>query len=358
MDNKTRVLIVDDSPFSRLVIARKLSTAGDIEVIGMAGDGQRAVSAVAELQPDVVTMDVEMPVMDGLAAVRKIMAECPTPIIMLSSLTSEGADTTVKALEAGAVDCYAKPSATNPVGMETATIELQDKVRAAARIPRNNLRAVSAAGRIRRRVRAASSKTSSARVLVIGSSTGGPRALTTLFAELPGTLQTAVVVVQHMPPDFTASLAQRLNDLSPLPIKEAKDGDWLRPGRVLVAPGGFHLEVRNSGEVVLSTAPPENGVRPAVDVTLRSISAAYGGGVVAAILTGMGVDGTAGAREVRARGGRIIAEHRSTCTVYGMPRSIIESGNADVVAPLNRMSGAILDLIGSGEGVQQEAAKT
>ena len=160
-----------------------------------------------------------------------------------------------------------------------------------------------------------------------------------------------------MPPDFTASLAARLNDLSALPVKEAEQGDRLRPGNALVAPGGFHLEVRNTGEVMLSTAPQENGVRPAADVTMRSVAAAYGSAVVGVVLTGMGVDGTSGARAIRARGGRIIAEHRSTCTVYGMPRSVIETGNADVVAPLTRMGSAIADLVGTGEGARQEVTK-
>ncbi len=344
MNRKIRVLVVDDSPFARVVIARKLQTAGDLEVVGMAGNGEEALDRVRELGPDVITMDVEMPGVGGLSAIKLIMAERPTPIVMLSSLTSEGTDTTLLALESGAVDFYPKPGMADPVGAAQSALLLQDKIRAAARIAPERLRGP--ARRIRRLIDSRDKGRGWARLVVIGSSTGGPRALLELFGGLPAELSAAVVIVQHMPAGFTSSFARRLDDVSPLAVKEASQGDWIRSGQALLAPGGYHLVINSGGEVALTTTPPVNGVRPAVDVTMQSAAQTYGADVLGIVLTGMGMDGTVGASAIRARAGRIIAEHESTCVVYGMPRSVIESGNADQVVPLTNIADQLIAAAG------------
>lgn len=335
-----RVLVVDDSATIRAVLARQLAATPGIEVVGKASDGLEAVEAIKALRPDVVTLDIEMPRLDGLGALQRIMEECPTRVVMVSSLTREGADATLRALDLGAVDFFEKPSgAGTQIALEMAGA-VGEKVRAAAgaRIGR---RSVS-----RRPVSAIEPPTGTRRwrrgVVVIGSSTGGPPALREVLSQLPADLGLPVIVVQHMPPGFTKSMAERLDTISPLHVVEAEEGSRLAAGTVLIAPGGTHLTFDLAQSVHLNMDPPECGVRPSVNVTLEAAAKVFGGRVISAILTGMGVDGTRGAGLVRAANGVVITEDESTCVVYGMPRSVVESGHSTESRPLHGIADAIV----------------
>ncbi len=341
-----RVLVVDDSAFMRLSISRGLNALPGIEVIGTARDGEEALEQILRLAPDVVTLDVEMPRLDGLGALRRIMAEHPRPVIMLSSLTAEGSFETVQALVIGAVDFVQKPA--NRANVNAVMDELVQKIRWAvhARVPAPcppNLsltpnRAVPSG-------KPTHSLLKNNRVVLIGSSTGGPRALNTVIPELPAGLPAAVLVVQHMPAGFTRSLAERLDSQSSLKVKEAEPGDRPEVGQVLVAPGGYHMTVDETGTIGLNKNPPVHGVRPAIDVTLASLVKKYGPSVISVILTGMGNDGTNGCALVHNAGGRVIAEDASTCVVYGMPRSVAEAGIVDEVTPLTDIARAIVQAV-------------
>lgn len=338
-----RVLVVDDSATIRAVLARQLAATPGVEVVGKAADGLEAIQRVKELRPDVVTLDIEMPRLDGLGALQRIMEECPTRVVMVSSLTRDGADATLRALDLGAVDFFEKPSgAGTQVALEIANV-VGEKVRAAAeaRIGRRSVSrrpalttTSSGPAAIRRWKRG---------VVIIGSSTGGPPALREVLSQLPSDLGLPVVVVQHMPPGFTRSMAERLDGMSPLHIVEAEEGSRLEAGTVLIAPGGSHLTFDSARVVHLNEDPPECGVRPSVNVTLEAAAKVFGGQVVTAILTGMGVDGTRGAALVRAAGGPVITEDESTCVVYGMPRSVVEAGLSTVQRPLHGVAAAIVN---------------
>ena len=347
-----------------------LGSDPDIAVIDIARDGRAAVEKARTLRPDVITMDVEMPVMDGLAALRAIMSERPVPVVMLSALTQEGAAITIQALELGAVDFVAKPSHSMTVGLGEIRDQLVAKVKLAARA---KVRAPGVArpgetrggkvggdalpggaghgltipcGRLAGgESRKASPGKESDIAVVIGSSTGGPSALNQVLPALPGDISAGILVVQHMPPGFTRSLAARLAEASAIAVKEAEAGDRLADGVALVAPGGHHMSVSDDGEVVLSTDPPRNGVRPSVDTTMESAARVYGDRLVGVVLTGMGKDGAAGMAAIKAAGGRTIAEHESTCVIYGMPKAVIEQGLADVVVPIQEVADAIVELV-------------
>ncbi len=345
--DKIRVLIVDDSAFMRLSIGKFLSQNPQIEVIGAAHDGREALEMIPKLNPDVVTLDVEMPVMDGLTTLREIMTRFPRPVVMLSSLTVEGAAETVKALTFGAVDFLAKPDNRTNIGevMEEATAKV---IRAARARVTSSLRSGNVAipvptepQRIQKSNTPLRRYNQGDRVVVIGSSTGGPRALAAVVPALPANLPAAVLIVQHMPVGFTRSLAERLDGLSAIKVKEAAAGDHLMVGQALLAPGGYHMVVDGSGQIALNQNQPVHGVRPAVDVTLNSVVQRYGKFMVSVILTGMGNDGTNGCVLAHDAGGKVIAEAESTCVVWGMPRSVVEAGAADVVVPLNEVAAAI-----------------
>ncbi len=336
-----RVLVVDDSAFIRYAISRRLGADRQIQVVDTAANGAEAVEKVISLAPDVVTLDVDMPVMDGLEALARIMEHRPTPVVMLSSHTREGAEVTLRALELGAVDFIAKPQNGSAMGIVTLGEDLIAKVKAAAR------------SRLHKTpVRRAESKPfastpglglAAEAVVAIGASTGGPRALYEVIPHLPRDLPCAVVVVQHMPSGFTRALAQRLDAASSLPVVEAAHGEELRTGQVYVAPGDIHLVV-DRGRVRLESGPKVHGVRPSVDVTFLSLASYYGGRTVAAVLTGMGNDGAEGARAIHRAGGKVLAEDESTCVVFGMPRSVIEAGAADEVVPLPRIAERLVEL--------------
>lgn len=335
-----RVMVVDDSAFMRFTIGKHLSEQPGITVIGSAHDGIEALQLIPKLDPDVVTLDVEMPHMDGLSTLREIMTRYPRPVVMLSSLTAEGTVETVQALTLGAVDFIAKP--VNKATINTVMEEVAAKIIKAAG---SKVYALSSTNRGTSTAVAASKPTrplsSKDRVLLIGSSTGGPRALNTLIPEIPANLPAAIMIVQHMPAGFTRSLADRLDSLSNIRVKEAGPGDRLEVGKALLAPGGFHLTFDRNGLVVLNQNPPVHGVRPAIDVTMASLVSLYGSSVLGVILTGMGSDGTTGSQLVHEAGGHIIAEDESTSVVWGMPRSVFEAGVADQVLPINQIASAI-----------------
>jgi two-component system chemotaxis response regulator CheB len=293
-------------------------------------------------------MDVEMPRLDGLATLERLMVEHPLPVVMCSSLTRAGADATMRALELGAVDFVAKP---HPgVTIEEVGAELAVKVQAAAgsravhRSTRTPLPAESQPIVQRPRPPRLARRVGDGRLIVIASSTGGPNALNQVMERLPGDLPAALLLVQHMPAGFTTSLANRLHSRSALEVREAVDGDEPMPGLALLAPGDVHLEIDVRGRVQLNEGPREHGVRPAADVTLRSVARVMPGRVDVVVLTGMGSDGTAGARAVKAVGGRVIAEAESTAVVWGMPRAVVEAGLADEVVPLTEIAARIVAL--------------
>lgn len=340
-DKPVRVLVVDDSAFMRFTIGKHLNEHPGLQVIGSAHDGMEALEMIPRLNPDVVTLDVEMPHMDGLSTLREIMTRFPRPVVMLSSLTAEGTVETIQALTLGAVDFIAKP--VNKATINTVMDEVAVKIIKAAgsrvfALPSMNKSGSSTLKGVQKDTRSLGAKD---KVVIIGSSTGGPRALNVLIPEIPANMPAAIMIVQHMPAGFTRSLADRLDSLSNIKVKEAEPGDKLEVGRALLAPGGFHLTFDRNGQVALNQNPPVHGVRPAIDVTMTSLVSLYGNSVLGVILTGMGSDGTTGSQLIHEAGGHIIAEDESSCVVWGMPRSVYEAGVADEVLPLNQIASAI-----------------
>ncbi|WP_046530136.1 MULTISPECIES: protein-glutamate methylesterase/protein-glutamine glutaminase [Cellulomonas] len=353
---RTRVLVVDDSVVIRRLVTDALSREPAIDVVGVAANGRIAQAKVAQLAPDVITMDVEMPEMDGIEAVRALRASGHTqPIIMFSTLTERGAHATLDALAAGATDYVTKPANVGSVqqSLDQVAHELVPRIlalsaarrgpaaRAASARPAGGAPAPAAAPP---RVRLASAPAPRpVRLVVLGSSTGGPEALSRLITALPA-LPVPVAVVQHMPPVFTRQLAQRLDRLGPWTVAEAAAGETLRPGHVYVAPGDHHLEVRRAGGALvtaLTQAPPENFCRPAVDVLFRSAVAAVGGDLLGVVLTGMGADGRAGAERIVGAGGTVVVQDEPSSVVWGMPGAVATAGWAHRVVPLAEMAQAV-----------------
>lgn len=329
-----RVLIVDDSALMRRLISDLIEAAPDFTVVGAARDGKEAIAMVEELSPNVVTMDVEMPVMDGLAALEQIMSRHPTPVVMLSSRTAHGADATLRSLELGAVDFVCKPSGSISLNIAEVRSLLLGKLRLAASAhlmpPRSPAAKPHAFGAPMPRAGNAPAD----RLVVIASSTGGPRALEAIIPELPADLSAAVAVAQHMPAGFTRAMADRFRSFSDIDVREAVDGDALLPGAALIAPGGRHMIIDHRRRVRITDDPPIWGVRPSADPLMTSAAEAYGSRCVGVILTGMGQDGVRGMTAIHRAGGITIAQDEATCVVYGMPRAAVEQGSVDLVAPL------------------------
>jgi two-component system chemotaxis response regulator CheB len=358
------VLVVDDSATIRAVLCRELAADPRINVLGFARDGIDALEKIPALKPDVITLDIEMPRLNGLDALTRIMRECPTPVVMVSSLTQEGADATLNALELGAVDFVAKPVNGGIASVHGVIEELCTKIKHAAGA---RLRPPSASALLKRTAAAgqppgpppARAAIDAAKwqkkLVVIGSSTGGPQALRTVLSSFPADTGVPILIVQHMPPGFTRALAERLNDMGPLRVKEARPGSKVEPGLALMAPGGFHMVLKHNGTVDLNQDPQECGVRPALNVTMESAVKVCGRDVVAAVLTGMGHDGTRGAGLIKQAGGEVVVEAESTCVVYGMPRSIVEAGFADQIVPLPQIAGAVARRCRAG-AVREEAS--
>lgn len=340
-----RILIVDDSAFIRYTLTKRLDAEPDLTVVDTAYDGIDALEKVARLRPDVVTLDIEMPRLNGLDTLRQLMARHPRPVVMLSTLTQEGARETFQALALGAVDFCPKPSST--IHIQQVLDTLAEKIRNVAHVPLGRLQHLRQAPPVGAPRGAATSRALGAHdvVLLIGASTGGPQALQRVVSGLPSDLPAALAIVQHMPPQFTATLAERLDAHSAFSIGESDGTETLRVGQGLLAPGGYHLVVHRGGGVALSSAPPRNHVRPSVDVTFESAADAFGPATVAVILTGMGSDGTDGAKRIKAAGGQVLAEAEETCVVYGMPKSAAESGAVDALVPLGDMAGAVTQMV-------------
>lgn len=341
---RIKVLIVDDSAFARYNVSKYICSDRNIEVIGTSHDGYDAIKKVKALKPDVVTMDIEMPHLDGLQALEQIMSDCPTPTIMLSSLTSEGAEATIRALELGAIDFFLKPSLTSSDNKDLIFSELIKKIKHVARININHLTNNRGAIYKKESIEVESLRqpvntehSDITKLIIIGSSTGGPRSLYQIIPTIPSNIPAAILIVQHMPPKFTGTMAERLNELSNINIKEAQNCDEIVEGRALIAPGGYHMIVGKDKKILITEDKPRSGLRPAVDVTMESAVNVYGRLCTGVILTGMGHDGTEGASLIKAAGGTVLAQDEETCVVFGMPRSIIENGLANKVVPLNEI---------------------
>lgn len=348
-----RVLIVDDSPTICRLLAAHLQSAPDLRVIGTAQSGEQAVEMIGRLKPDVVTLDIDMPGMSGLDALRRIMETCPTPTIMVSGVSGKSVEATVEALDSGAVDFVLKYVPGTTLDPEMLKREIIGKVRVASRI--QVVRTVRTRGISetptpvvqRTRVLTAENAVRATDLVVIGASTGGPVAVRQVLERLDPDFRAAVLVVQHMPAGFTAAFAAQLNRTSALTVREAADGDLLKPGTVFVAPGGLHLAVTSDRRIRLTTDPEVAGHRPAVDYTMASVVPVFGGRTTGVLLTGMGRDGADGMRRIRAAGGRTFAQDAESCVVNGMPQSARDLGVVEVVAPPDVL-GRRLDALFSG----------
>ena len=354
-----QVVVADDSPFVCRLLVGYLNSEPGVEVVGTAYNGAHAVELVKELRPDAVTLDLEMPGMNGLEALERIMRECPTPVIVISGVSRRAAAYTLRALEAGAVDFVLKFTPGVETDPETLRREILAKVRAGARTQ------IARVARTRRReeeydaelaqllslervtgghVPAVAKARSllAGGVIVVGASTGGPMALRDLLERLPPDFPAAVLVVQHMPATFTGVLAAQLDRHIALPVREARDGDPLEPGVVLVAPGGHHLLVDADSRARLNRGPEIGGHRPSIDVTMQSVTQLYGSRTVGVLLTGMGRDGCAGLASIRSRGGKTFAQDAASCVVSGMPQRAVELGVVDCVAPPTEIARRLL----------------
>ncbi len=340
-ENRIRALVVDDSALMRKMIPQILQQDPGIEVVGTAMDGLFALKKIAELRPDVVTLDIDMPRMDGIETLRRIMVEFGTPTIMVSSLSKRDANLTFQALEIGAFDYVTKPQDAISVHIGEIGGDLIAKVRAAVENPVARLRRIYAAPAAPlATAKRATGKRTAERVLAIGISTGGPNALTYLLPRLPEDFPAALLIVQHMPAGFTEMFAARLNGLCRIEVKEAKEGDLVQAGRALIAPGDRHLKVKRMplGSIaILSDAPSVSGHRPSADVLFRSVAAEYGRCAVGLIMTGMGADGADGIGEIKAQGGLTIAEDERSCVVFGMPKAAIERNHVAKVVRLEEL---------------------
>jgi two-component system, chemotaxis family, protein-glutamate methylesterase/glutaminase len=344
--NPIRVLVVDDSALMRKLIPQMLATDPSIEVVGTAMDGSFCLKKIEELQPGVVTLDLEMPGMNGIDALKEIMRRHPVPVIVFSSHSTDGASVTLKALGLGAFDFVTKPKDAGAHRAETAR-ELIAKVKAAAESklkPR-----MLSGGAPPKAEKLPISSSAPNKVIAIGVSTGGPQALEYLLSRLPGDFPGAIAVVQHMPEGFTEMFARRLNEVCPLRVKEAQSGDVLQPGRVLICPGSRHMKVKRlplGDVVVLCDEPRVNGHRPSADVLLRSAADEFKTQAVGVLMTGMGDDGAEGLGWVKKEGGMTIAQSEESCVVYGMPKAAIERGYAIRVVSLEAMGTELLAICG------------
>ena len=353
MNNKIKVLVVDDSAFMRKSLSIMLESDPGIEVIATAIDGLDGLNKVKNLRPDIVTLDIEMPKMDGLTALKHIMKQSPTPVIMVSSLTTEGADETLKALDLGAVDFIPKASSFVSVAIAAIKEDLIRKVKAFAKnkksvINRLNTFHQKSTNSIGARTTSTQSikplPRANYKAVVLGISTGGPISLQKVVPILSPKLNVPTFIVQHMPPKFTASLAQRLNNMSKLEVKEAENNEIVRNGVVYIAPGGMHMILRKNGintVISISEMPKETLHKPSVDVLFESAEKVYGKNVLSIIMTGMGRDGLEGVKKLKAVGAHCIAQDESSCVVYGMPKAIVENGLADTIAPLEEIPNII-----------------
>lgn len=343
VDKKIRVLVVDDSAFMRKRISDIINSDEECEVIATARNGEEAVKSAAILKPDVITLDIQMPAMDGITALKYIMSEWPTPVVIITAFSEYNGEETIKCLEYGAVDLVMKPDGVISLKIDSMKNEILVKVKAASSVNLCLLRPVLIDNPVIKKQREA---VSTNKIVVIASSTGGPKALVEILPKLEAGIQAGIIVVQHMPEGFTRSMAERLNWESHIMVKEAEDGESIVQGKALVAPGGMHLTViKKDGDfeiVKLSKGPKEHGVCPSADTTMRSAAALYGRNCLGVVLTGMGNDGVDGLRAIKRSGGYAISEDEATSIVYGMPKAAYDAGVVDKVLPLPAIADEIM----------------
>jgi len=357
-ENLIKVIIIDDSAFMRKSLTLMLESDREIRVIATARDGSEGIEKISKLKPDIVTLDIEMPGMDGLTALRVIMEQMPVPVLMVSSLTTESAQATMQAFDLGAVDFISKDLASISTNIKNIKGELIDKIKQIARS-----RLVQTRFRMRRLVQSSrerkvqvkpvtkavsfESVASNIQAVVIGISTGGPEALNKLIPKIPENFPVGMAIVQHMPPHFTRSLADRLNSISNVHVKEAEQGEIFEPGKVLIAPGGKQMTFRNNGLDItteISDEPSNALYRPSADIMIMSAAATFRGPLLGVIMTGMGKDGVEGLRCVKQQGGYVIAQDEESCIVYGMPQAAYEEGLVDSMVSLENISFAFTRL--------------
>ena len=349
MIRKTKIIVVDDSAFMRKAIEMMLREESSFEIVATANNGEDALKYIRELKPDVVTLDIEMPGMTGLEVLERIMKDMPTPVIMISSLSTEGADETIKALELGAVDFIPKSLSyvsLDIVKIKDTLIEKIKNIRSLSKSiiknvmsPRKKLPVLSLQhNKIGKKIR----------FIAIGISTGGPRTLQEVIPRLPKDFPRPVMVVQHMPPKFTKSLAERLDKMSEVRVKEAEHHESVKSGTVYIAPGGKHMKLKKNGtslQIEISDTPDNTLHRPSVDIMLESIVDIYGSQTLSVIMTGMGKDGLKGSNSLYGKNGMILSESEESCVVYGMPKAVVEAGIVDRIEPATNIAEAIMDYV-------------
>lgn len=356
-----KVLVVDDSIFICKALTRILEKDPNIKVVGIAHDGQEAIEKVKQLDPDIITLDVEMPKMNGIETLKVIMKEYPRPVVMISSLTKEGAKVTIEALSLGAVDFIPKElyqSSVAGINLEKLEQQLLEKIKVIAQkrvqfssSPSTFVSAFSSSQSSTIQSRPVSRPTvrkGMVDVVVIGVSTGGPTALQKVISKLPPDIPVPGIIIQHMPPAFTGPLAKRLSSLGGPTVKEAERGERLAPGKFLVVPGAYHMQLKKIGSIVqvmLSEEPKDAIYHPSIDLTISSAAEIFGHKTLAVVLTGMGKDGLEGVKRVKEKGGKVIAQDESTSVVYGMPKAVVESGLADKVVPIDKVADAIMSFV-------------
>ena len=352
VDRKIKILVVDDSAFMRRVISDIINSDNRFTVVGTAKNGEEGLEKVRQLDPDVITLDVDMPEMDGLEMLKNLMKENPKPVLLISAYTKEGADTTIKALGLGAADFITKPS--NIFKMQDK--EIRDNIikrilliSNISNFPSDNKRQLKETGHNKQKEQVHSVKIK--KIVAIGTSTGGPRAVQEVLPELPKHLPATYVIVQHMPAGFTKSLAERLNNLCQIKVKEAEDKDKLHPGVAYIAPGNYHILVEkmpysNDLWIRLSSSPSVSGHRPSVNVMLNSLSELNIDNIVGVIMTGMGNDGCEGMKKLKLNNkAYVIAQDEKTSVIYGMPKAVIDEGIADAVVPINQIAKEIIRVV-------------
>ena len=346
MESKIKVLIVDDSALVRKIFKEELSRERDIEIVGTAPDPYVARDKIVKLKPDVITLDIEMPRMDGLTFLKKLMRHYPLPVIIVSSLTTKGGKLAMDSLSLGALEVMSKPSSAYSIG--EMGVQLADKIRAVAKVKVRPMeeRFPSSLKNIQIKTTSKALSKTTNKIIAIGASTGGTEALKTILTKMPPNAP-GILVVQHMPANFTTSFAERLNELSAMTIKEARDGDSLVNGMALIAPGNYHMLMKRSGAryyVQIKKGPLVHHQRPAVDVLFHSVAAYAGGNAVGVILTGMGSDGALGLLKMKEAGARTLVQDEKSCIVFGMPKEAIKLGAAEKVLPLENIAQTALTM--------------
>ena len=357
MPNQIKVIIIDDSAFMRKALSKMLESDTDISVIATARDGAEGLDKIRTLKPDVVTLDVDMPRMDGITALKHIMAENPLPVLMVSSLTKEGAQITLEALDIGAVDFIAKNLADVSLNISKIQEELIQKIKAVSSKKRTvrrlamqkSIKGDISLKKVSRSFSPSTFKTRRIGVIAIGVSTGGPKALQAIFRELPADFPVGIIVVQHMPEAFIELFTQRLNNMCPLNIELAKNGDLIRPGRVLIAPVGKHLTVYKPKptevQIKLKDEPIDSLHKPSVDVMMKSVATTFSGRSIGVLLTGMGRDGAEGLKAIKMAHGKTMVQDEETSVVFGMPKAAIDLGAAEHIVPIEKIPGELINMV-------------